>query len=153
MGKVRIGKWEVDEKELDRESAEARRRGKEAMAREPQAKSVHYDRSSHRLIVELKNGTTFIVPCELLQGLRGAAPNDIAKVTLGPRGAALRWDRLDVDFSLVGLLAGTFGNTAWMAELAGNQATSVDKSTTTRRYGKAIARSPRVRKNATSRAS
>ncbi len=117
MAKVKIGKWEIDEAELDRQHAEAVKRGKERIATEPQASTVNYDRASDRLVIELKNGTTFIVPCELVQGLRGAAPDDIAAVELTPRGAALHWGKLDVDISLAGLLAGVFGTKAWMTEL------------------------------------
>ena len=49
---------------------------------------------------------------EMIQELASATPEDIAQVELGPRGAALHWERLDVDFSLAGLLAGIFGKHA-----------------------------------------
>jgi len=129
MGKVKFGKWEYTEEELEQQYNEATKRGEEALAREIQAQSVHYDRSSNRIVVELKNGATFIVPCELVQGLRGAAPEDIAEVELGPRGAALHWETLDVDFSVTGLMRGIFGNQAWMAALTrhGDKATSAGK--------------------------
>lgn len=117
MAKVKFGRWEYTDEELERQFEEATKRGEEAEHSEPRAKSVHYDRTSNRLVIELTNGATFIVPCELLQGLRDASPEDIAGVKLGPRGAALFWDKLDVDFSLPGLMAGRFGNKAWMAEL------------------------------------
>jgi len=143
MAKVRIGKWMVDEKELEREFAEAEKRGQEEMAREPQAKSAYYDRPSNRIIVELKSGATFIVPCELIQGLRGAAPEDIAEVELGPHGAALHWEKLDVDFSVKGLMAGRFGNKAWMAQLQRERekATSAGKTAATQATRKKAGRS------------
>ncbi|MDQ3755705.1 MAG: DUF2442 domain-containing protein, partial [Acidobacteriota bacterium] len=111
------GKWEIDEEELEQQHSEAVRRGEERMATEPQAKSVSYDRKTNRLMIEMENGSMFILPCELLQGLAGAAPEDIAEVELLPYGNALHWERLDADFSVAGLLAGDFGNRAWMAEL------------------------------------
>lgn len=117
MAKIKFGKWEVDEEELQREFEEATRRGQEAMKTEIQASSVRYDQASGRLILELKNGSTFIVPCDLIQGLRGAAPELIAKAKLGPRGASLHWAKLDVDFSVGGLLEGRFGTKKWMEQL------------------------------------
>lgn len=133
MAKVKIGKWEVDEEELEQEFAEATKRGQEAIAREPQAKSAYCDQASNRIVVELKNGATLIVPCDLIQGLRGAAPEDIAEVELGPRGAALCWDTLNVDFSVKGLMEGRFGNKAWMAQLQRERekATSPSKTAAT----------------------
>ncbi|MDQ3753480.1 MAG: DUF2442 domain-containing protein, partial [Acidobacteriota bacterium] len=89
MAKVKIGKWEIDEEELERQHSEAVRRGEERMATEPQAKSASYDRKTNRLIIEMENGSTFILPCQLLQGLAGAAPEDIAEVELLPYGNAL----------------------------------------------------------------
>jgi hypothetical protein len=90
------------------------------MAGEPQAKSVRYDRDSRRIVVDLKNGSTFMFPARLVEGLAGAAPEDIAGVELGPRGAALFWRKLDQHYSLAGLTAGIFGSKArraeWMAE-------------------------------------
>jgi hypothetical protein len=44
MAKIKMGKWLVVEEELEWERAEATKRGQEAMAREPQAKSAYYDR-------------------------------------------------------------------------------------------------------------
>ena len=114
MSRVKFGKWEYSDEELKAQFAKATQDGEKAMRAEPQARSVHYDRSSSRIIIDLKNGATFIVPCELLQGLSEASPDDIAEVELGPRGAALHWEKLDVDFSLEGLMSGRFGSKSWM---------------------------------------
>lgn len=109
---------------------------------EPQARSVSYDRKTDRLIIELKNGATFMVPCNLIQGLRDAPPELIAEVNLRPRGAALHWETLDVDFSLAALIAGMFGSEAWMSSLAkemgrkGGSATSEVKAASSRENGK-----------------
>jgi len=112
-----MGKWKMSEEEFERQYAESTRRGKEALKIEPQARRANYDRSSNRLIVELKNGVVFIIPCDLLQGLRGAHPDDIAEVELMPRGAALHWEKLDADFSVGGLMRGIYGNKNWMESL------------------------------------
>jgi hypothetical protein len=138
MVKAKIGKWEIEEKELERQHQEAKKRGMEKVQTEPQAQAVSYDRSTHRLIIDLKNGTTFLLPCVLVQGLAEAAPGEIAQVKLGPRGASLHWENLDVDLSLAGLIAGIFGTRAWMAEIGrvGGRVTSEAKATAARMNGK-----------------
>jgi hypothetical protein len=104
----------VSEREFRRQVTEARRRGRAEMARELQAKSVRYDRKTRRIVVDLKNGSTFIFPPRLVEGLADASPEDIAEVELGPRGAALFWRKLDQHYSLAGLTAGVFGSKAWL---------------------------------------
>lgn len=118
MAKARMGRWEYTEQELDRMFDEATIRGKLATTVEPQAKSVHFDPATNRIVVDLKNGATFIFPCQFVQGLSGASAQDIAGVKLGPRGASLHWEKMDLDFSIVGLMSGVFGNRAWMKSLA-----------------------------------
>src|SRR5919197_499542 len=110
-------KWRMSDEEFERQYVEATRRGNEALKTEPQARLAKYDRSHNRLVIELKNGVVFMIPCDLLRGLRGAHPDDIAKVELMPRGAALHWERLDADFSVAGLMRGVYGNKKWMESL------------------------------------
>src|SRR5215510_1909288 len=43
--------------------------------------------------------------------------SDVAAVEVVPNGSALRWQKLDTDFSVPGLVASVFGNRAWMHEL------------------------------------
>ncbi len=117
MAGLKAGKWTYTEEELERMFEEADRRGKESLKTEIQAREARYDRKTGRLVIELKNGATFIVPCDLIQGLRDADPKDIAAVELGPRGASLHWEKLDQDFTVGGLVRGIFGTKKWMAEL------------------------------------
>jgi hypothetical protein len=141
----RWGKWEYTDAELERQHKEAVKRGKIAEASEPQAKTARYDRRSKRLAVELANGATFLIPINLLQGFEGAPPDDIAAVEVVPRGSALRWEKLDLDYSVAGLVAGVFGNRAWMSELGrqGGHAKSEAKARAARANG---ARGGRPRK-------
>ena len=138
MAQMKIGKWEYDEEELERQFKEARRRGAERLRDLSRARSARYDRETNRLIIELLNGATFIVPCDLIQGLRDAAPDLIAGVEVMPHGLALHWEELDQDFSVAGLLAGIFGNQAWMAELGrkGGSVTSEAKVRAARENGR-----------------
>ncbi len=117
MAGLKAGQWTYTEEELDRMFKEADRRGKEAMKTEVRAHAARYDRRTKRLIIELKNGATHIIPCELIQGLRDAAPKDIAAVELGLRGASLHWEKLDWDFTVGGLVRGVYGTMRWMEQL------------------------------------
>jgi len=153
MAKVKMGRWEYTEQELANMFDEATIRGRLASSVEPQARSVYYDRATNRVVVDLKNGATFIFPCVLAEGLRDAAANDIAKVELGPRGASLRWDRLDIDFSIVGLMSGVFGSKLWMAKLGRRGGGAKTKPEVSRSVGKRavdssrdLERTPRRRK-------
>lgn len=142
MEALKAGKWTYTEEELERMFKEADRRGKEALKTEVQAREARYDRKTNRLVLELKNGATFIVPCDLVQGLRDADPKDIAAVELGPRGASLHWEKLDQDFSVGGLVHGIFGAKKWMEELnrERGRVKSKAKAASSRRNGKKSAR-------------
>lgn len=133
-----MAKRRMSDEEFARQYAEATARGEVAMKTEPRARAARYDPESDRLVVELTNGVVFLIPRGLVQGLRGAVPEEVAEVELGPRGAALHWERLDQDFSVAGLLRGIFGTRAWMAaELgrAGGAAQSEAKVAASRANG------------------
>jgi hypothetical protein len=80
----------------------------------PRAKKATFDRKTRRLIVDLENGTTFIVPVDLIQILRNATDDQIASVEPKVHGIYLSWDELDEDLTLEHLLSGVFGTQKWM---------------------------------------
>lgn len=114
----------------------------EAYRDEAKAVAARYDRDSGKFIIDLANGATFIFPASLAQGLAGADPELLAEVAIAPGGTVLHWETLDADFSVDGLLAGSFGGKTWMkrlrAELArqGGKATSPAKARAARENGK-----------------
>lgn len=117
----------MENRAFDQEYEKAKRAAARADRIEPRAKSGRYDRRTNRIVVELRNGATFMFPAELAQGLAGAAPKDLAEVQVTPSGAGLRWPTLDAHFSLPNLLAGEFGSKSWMAKLARNGTDEVPK--------------------------
>jgi Protein of unknown function (DUF2442) len=131
-------KLPMSEEEFERQYRAAVKRGKERMESEPNAVRARYDARKDRVVVELNNGCSFIFPPDLAQGLRGASPDDLAEIEVMPTGVALRWPRLDADFTITGLLSGIFGTRAWMAELGrrGGSATSEAKAAAVRANGK-----------------
>ena len=117
---------------------------------EPRAASASYDRESGRVRIELTSGCAFEFPAALAQGLAGAAPDDLAQVEVYPGGEGLRWERLDADLSVPGLLAGVFGGEGWMRQMGremgrrGGSARTESKARAARENGK---RGGRPRKN------
>lgn len=118
--------------------------GEQLALTEPRAASARYDRTTGRILVELRNGSAFAFPARLGQGLEDASDDQLAQVAIRGAGYGLHWEALDVDLSIPGLAAGVFGTKAHMARIAG-QATSPAKSAAARANG---AKGGRPRKTA-----
>ena len=119
-------------------------RGKRALATEPRAASVCYERQLDRIVVDLTNGCTFAFPPRVAQGLEQATPDQLADVEILGKGYGLHWESMDLDLSIAGLLAGIFGTKSHMARQAG-QTTSPAKAAAARANG---AKGGRPRKSA-----
>ncbi|HZG43009.1 MAG TPA: DUF2442 domain-containing protein [Longimicrobium sp.] len=120
-GKKRLTKAEILE-----QLAAAEARAEEADRTEPRARAATLDPDTRQIRIELKNGCAYEFPADLCQGLRGVSADVLAKVEVYPYGIGLRWDALDVDFSVPGLVAGRFGNKAWMRQI---ESEMVDRDT------------------------
>lgn len=96
----------MNKSELERKFTKAKLRGDERLKREPRAAAVRFDQRTQKIVIELNNGCTLLVPPELVEGVRGASLVDLAVAkVLGP-GTAVAWPKLDVQFSVAALLAG-----------------------------------------------
>lgn len=95
----------------------------------PVAVAVRYDQPTKRIVVDLSNGTTFIFPARMGQGLAGATDEQLADVQVSPAGWGLHWPQLDADLSVAGVLQGSFGGKAWMAQLRSEMARQAGKAT------------------------
>jgi hypothetical protein len=120
MAKVKIGKFEIDEKELDKQHKEAVKRGRERMENELRAQSVRYDKRKKRIIIELTNGCSFMFPPKLAQRLSDASDSELSDCHVLGVGFAVEWSGIDAQFSVTGLMQGVFGNKAWMEKLKRN---------------------------------
>lgn len=121
--------------ELTNEQIEAaNERGRIFRQTHPHATAARYDAKADRVIVELINGATFAFPPRLVQGLHEADPAEIAEVEVIGAGYGLHWERLDLDYSVPGLMNGVFGTAKWMAARAG-RATSPAKAAAARANG------------------
>lgn len=119
-------------------------RGRSARSNEPRAEAARYDAQLGQVVVALRNGCVFGFPAHLAQGLENATAAQLAEVEILGAGYGLRWEALDVDLSLPGLLSGLFGTRAHMARLAG-QTKSGAKAAAARANG---AKGGRPRKSA-----
>lgn len=82
------------------------------------ALSARYDRRAARVLMELSNGCLFGFPVSRIPALAAASPSQLAAVEVSPGGSALRWDALDVDLSVAGLLLDSVGRRQRLQELA-----------------------------------
>jgi hypothetical protein len=112
----------------------ARERGRQALAVEPRAIAARYDRRRRKIIVDLANGCSFAFPPALAQGLSDASEDELSAIEVLGLGSGLRWEGLDVDLYVPGLLAGVFGTKAWLAR-KGGAAISPAKSAAARANG------------------
>lgn len=130
----------------------AGRRGKALLSDEPRAAAARYEAKTGRIVVDLTNGCTFAFPARRAQGLEKANDAALAEVEILGLGAGLHWERLDVDLSVPGLIAGLFGTKAWMdrqrAAHAG-AATSPEKAAAARENGKKGGRPPKIKSGST----
>ena len=81
------------------------------------ATSVSFNKEHRLLIVVLSNGQRLAVPQEDLQYLAEASLDDAAKVSIEMLGMGIHWEKLDLDFSVEGLIEGRRGNARWMKDL------------------------------------
>lgn len=94
-------------------------KGKSLGKTEPVASSARYDAVKKRLVIGLSNGAEVAIPKDKVEGLEAATGGEIAEVSLTGGGYGLHWEKLDVDLSVPGLIAGVFGTRAFMARHAG----------------------------------
>jgi len=129
---------DLTEETLNNEIAQARAVAAIADASEPRAQAAYYDLNTGRIVIELRNGATFLFPPELVQGLAGASPDNLNNVEVTPSGEGLHWEQLDVDMSIPALMVGIFSTKAWMAELGsrGGSVSSTAKARAARENGK-----------------
>ena len=99
---------------LDEQFNQATERGRERVANAPRAVGISYDSQTKRILIDLQNGVSFIVPTALVQILANASDEQISDVEIAVQGLYLRWKSLDEDLFLPNLMQGVFGTQKWM---------------------------------------
>ena len=81
------------------------------------AVSVSFYKERRLLIVVLSSGQRLAIPQEDLQHLADASVEDASDVSIEMLGMGIHWEKLDLDFSVEGLIEGRRGNAKWMKQL------------------------------------
>lgn len=103
--------------EFERQYQEATARGKQRIKELPKASATRFDARSRRIVLEMENGVTLLVPVALIQGLQSNDAKALADFKLCANGTQIHWDTLDVQFYVDDFLRGIFGSAKWMAGL------------------------------------
>lgn len=114
----------------------AARRAGRTMQRQPWwPVAVDYDGQADVLIIEMRGGRALVVPRSDIRELASATSDQLRRVELA--GEAVRWDDLDVDVSVPGLLSELLGPRFSTRESGrlGGKATSAAKARAARRNG------------------
>ena len=126
----------LTDEEILAQYEEACRAGEHAERVEPRAVKAWYDAGRKLVMFELKNGCVFGFPPRFGQGVENATTEQLAKVDAGFWGGeALRWEELDADISVPGLLLYLLNVKEWYAKWLGS-AKSEAKAAAARENGK-----------------
>lgn len=124
--------------EIRRQLGPARAREREARRQGHRARAARFDRATRRVVVELSSGILFAFPVSRIPALRRATPTALAAVTMSASGSTLRWETMDVDLSVAGLLLSAVDpreRARHLAALAGRK-TSAAKAAAARANGR-----------------
>lgn len=122
----------LTDEEIGRQVTAAHRKQDEYRRAGLLATSVRYDRTAHRLVLELSNGYSLGIPVATLTGLAGASAAELGSVELISEGA-LEIASLDLHFSVPGLVRAM---SASANGRLGGRATSARKKLASRANGK-----------------
>jgi hypothetical protein len=93
---------------LDAQIAKAKHAQRTLRSHGRVAESARYDPKSRRIDVTMTGGALFGIPVDRIRELKGASDDLLAKVSVDELGSGLRWDQLDVDVSVPGLIGEVF---------------------------------------------
>ena len=115
-------------------------------ATEPRANKVCFDENDSRITIHFHNGTIFSFLTDSVEAIASLSSETLATVELTPSGKGLRWDKADIDLSIIGLMMGIFGSQQWMREIAvkGGKSKSERKKAASRANGKKGGRPKKV---------
>ncbi|MBW4443303.1 MAG: DUF2442 domain-containing protein [Plectolyngbya sp. WJT66-NPBG17] len=133
-------KWrnEITEAELEHQITQAKAAWVQAASTEPCAESVTFYPRKLQYTIALTNGAQFSFPVPLIRELAGASKEELVDVHLSGAGRSIHWEKLDVDFSVPGLVYRILGTKPSLSELGrhGGRKQSTAKSEAARQNGK-----------------
>jgi hypothetical protein len=116
----------------------AKQRGEDRL-RGPRAVAAHYDAGRGRVVITLSTGIELGLAPRDVEGLAGAAAEDLRIIKVEELGLGIHFPRLDADLYVPALLEGILGSRRWMAArlgAAGGQARSPAKAAAARANGR-----------------
>ena len=126
----------ISDAALDAQIAKARRVQRALRSHGRVAESVRYDPKSRRIDISMSGGALFGVPVDRIRELKGASDELLANVSVDELGSGLRWDQLDVDVSVPGIVREVFPAIVASAFAAlGGRSTSEAKAAAARANG------------------
>ena len=96
----------------------ATERGEARLRSIPCAVAVRYDANSQQIVIDLTSGCSLHIPPQIVQGLAKATNTELRTVRILGPGTTIFWPKLDLHFSVEGLLEGITGSQAWMKSLS-----------------------------------
>jgi hypothetical protein len=114
-----MAKRRLSDAEILAQVPAARAREAQQRKRGLRAASATYDRSARRVVLELTNGYLLAFPVRAIPALKAATATQLGAVEIDPSGGSLRWDALDVDLSVPGLLFSAVGIDERLRHFAG----------------------------------
>lgn len=129
---------EITEDQIEDQISRAKAAWVEAASTEPRAASIGFDSQNLLFVITLTNGAEFSFPATLIREIAEAPVEELSDVHLSESGSSIHWEKLDVDFSIPGLIYRILGTKVSMSELArqGGKKTSKAKSEAARQNGK-----------------
>jgi len=118
-GESTMAKRRLSDAEILAQIPAARARERREQKQGLRASAARYDRTTGRVVLELTNGCLFAFPVATIPALQSTSPSTLATVEIDPSGGALRWDSLDVDLSVPGLLLSVVGVDERLRHFAG----------------------------------
>lgn len=85
----------------------------------PRATLARYDRKLRMIVVTFANGAVFSFPPALVRGFSTASAEQLANIRILRNGAQLRWEELDTEIAVAGLLNQVFSTRKILARIAG----------------------------------
>ena len=127
----------LTEAEFEAMYQQAGARGQAVVPDETRVVGARYDQASGRIVIDLANDMTLLVPVTRLQALAGASPEDLVEIVISGTHT-LAWPRIDQQVFVPDLLVGITGTRRWMTEhlRRAGQVTSPAKAAAARANGR-----------------
>ena len=117
----------------------ANQRAKDLETSAPRVVSVHYDRKTGRIVIQLSSNLIVSFLPGDVEGLEDARPSQLSEIKISPSGFGIHFPAVDADLYVPGLLNGFLGSKKWMASRLGQiggQSRSTAKKAASRANGR-----------------